>query len=502
MKSITAAVLALTLLLFSACVRPVTEEEETTLGEAEPTSVSIPESSITVPFAPSDSVNPFYVKTLVNASLLSLLYDSLFCLDGGFSPVNLIASEYTLVSDSVRVTIDDSLVFSDSSPVSASDVIYSFNKAKSAPLYEESLKNIESCTLDGTYTVNFTLRSPDINAVNLLTFPIVKNGTAEGADSVPVGSGNYVFRQDELRSYLQYNLRHAGGIPKVGTVRLREVSESATLMHVLNTGGIDCFFTDMSDGVAKRSYSGANEVYLNNLVFLGINFENPRLHNAEFRQALSLAISRTAVVQNAFVSHARAAVYPFNTSWEQISSLPAASKVQVDADLNAADALLSALDLGANGNATSLKLICDADAGAFMKSAATLISEELSYVNINVSVSFLDRNEYVSALKNGDFDLYLGEIKLTKNMDLSPFFTSSGSASYGIPLSELDIDESYLRYKAGTLDLESFLEEFSKLFPFIPLAFRNGQFCYSRSIRSAVQSTEDRLFYNIADWEL
>lgn len=501
LKVIAAVGLALALLLSSACVGPAAEEEETSFGEAQPTSVSIPDRSITVPFAPSDSLNPFFVKTLINANILSLLYDSLFCLDGGFSPVNMIASEYTVSAERIRVTIDDSLVFSDSSPVSAADVIYSFFKAKSAPLYEESLKNIESCSLDGTYTVEFSLLSPDINALNLLTFPIVKNGSAEREDDVPVGSGSYVFMRDALRSYLQYNLRHAGGIPKVGTVRLREVSESATLMHVLNTGGIDCFFTDLSDGVAKRSYSGANEVYLNNLVFLGLNFANPRLNIAEFRQALSLSISRTAVVQNAFVSHARAAAYPFNTSWEQISGISAAD-FPVDADVFAADALLSELGLGINGDEVSLSLVCDADAGAFMRSAAALISEELRYVNINAEVRFLSRDAYLAALQNGDFDLYLGEIKLTKNMDLSPFFTSSGSASYGIPLSELSIDESYLKYRAGALELSAFLEEFSKLSPFLPLVFRNGQFCYSRSIRSAVQSTEDRLFYNITDWEL
>ncbi len=36
--------------------------------------------------------------------------------------------------------------------------------------------------------------------------------------------------------------------------------------------------------------------------------------------------------------------------------------------------------------------------------------------------------------------------------------------------------------------------------PFIPLVYRNGQFCYSRVIRSAIQSTEDRLFYNVEEW--
>ena len=494
------ALLLSLLLLLGACRAALPGEEETTVPSFEPTSAPVLEGAITVPYTTLDTLNPFTMKTLVNFPLISLMYDGLFRLDGGFTPEPMIAREAALSGEGVKVTLDDSLVFSDASALTSADVVYSFELARKAPLYEESLREFVSCEAQGTFAVTFTLSSPDVNAVSLLTFPVVREGSADVEGAVPVGSGCYYYAEDELRSFLRVNLRHGGGIPRIGTVRLREVSESATLMHVLNTGGIDCFYTDMADGVAKRSYSGANEVYLNNLVFLGVNSASGMLANAQLRQAISAAVSRSAIVTNSFVSHARAAVYPFNTSWAALSSVSGASDLSVDADPAAADALLSALRLGTGRETLTLRLLVRENAGAFLKSAASLIADELSYVNLKVELETCGDETYLRRLRGGDFDLYLGEIKLTKNMDLNPFFTAGGAAAYGIDAENSRCADLYRRYRAGSLELSDFLSAFSRELPFIPLCYRNGQFCYSRAIRSAVQSTEERLFYNIEEW--
>ena len=38
--------------------------------------------------------------------------------------------------------------------------------------------------------------------------------------------------------------------------------------------------------------------------------------------------------------------------------------------------------------------------------------------------------------------------------------------------------------------------------PFIPLCFRNGQFCYSRTVGGTVEVTEDNLFGSIDKWKI
>ena len=123
-------------------------------------------------------------------------------------------------------------------------------------------------------------------------------------------------------------------------------------------------------------------------------------------------------------------------------------------------------------------------------------------MNIEVDVSYLASGDFKEALDDGAYDIYLSEIKLTKNMDLTEFFSGSGAASHGIDLDDTDIDESYYSYKAGTKELADFIKDFDNSLPFIPLLYRNGQFCYSRSVKSGVEATEDRLFMNIADWKI
>ena len=494
------ALLLAALLLCAACRRPVIPEESTEPTE-ESTLPTLPEGSITVPYTELDPLNPFFTETLINFSLISLVYDSLYYLDGGFTPIPLIAEECAQSEQTLRVIIDDALVFSDMSPLGAADVVYSFTMAKESPLYAESLAGFESCEADGAYSLTFTLSAPDVNALNLLTFPIVKLGTADEPEQIPVGSGCYKYMRDELRMYLEYNLRHAGGIPEIGTIRLREVNESATLMHQLNTGSIDCFFTDMADGIAKRSYSGTNEIYLNNLVFLGVNHNSALLGTADVRKAVSLAVSRLALVENAYVSHARTAVFPFNSSWDALSELPQPQNAAYEADLAAADAILAQMQQGSEGSTLYYTLLVEDD-NAFLRQSVQLIKEQLALINFDITVETMNHTAFEAALLAGNFDFYLSEIKLTKNMDLSPFFTVGGAAAWGIDLAGLEADDIYAQYRAGETELTRFLEAFDDALPFLPLLYRNGQFCYSRTVKGGVEATEDRLFLNIAQWRV
>ena len=488
------------ILLLAACGRGPDAVESTAAPE-ETTAAPLPAGIITAPYTELDSLNPFYTKTLLNASLISLVYESLFYLDVGFMPQPMIASGSSLSEATLRVTLENALVFSDASPLTAADVVYSFTLAKEAPLYRTALKGISACEAEGVYTVAFTLEQPDVNVLNVLTFPIVKEGTADDAEARPVGSGCYLYRQDETRSYLEYNLRHAGGIPEIGKVRLRGVNESSTLMHQLNTGSIDCFYTDMSDGIAKRSYSGATEIYLNNLVFLGVNHYSPLLGYADLRKAISLALSRQALAENAFVSHARAAVYPVNSSWDALAGLPEPQNAAFESNPNAADAILAKMNLGSDGEPLYYNLIVE-DGNAFMQQAAALVRDQLALVNLNLTVNTLSHKEFAEALESGAYDFYLSEIKLTKNMDLTPFFSAGGAAAYGTDRETTEVDEIYAHYRSGETDLSRFLESFDAAMPFIPLVFRNGQFCYSRSVKSGVVATEERPFLNVAEWKV
>ena len=484
----------------SSCSGNFTGNEESTLEE-ETTEILMPEGVITMAYTSLDSVNPFVCTSVLNSSLISLVYQPLYQLDTGFKPERILASEENIEGHSVRIELLQEIMFSDSSTLTSADIVYSFNKAKTAPLYKESLKQIEKCEQNGKYSVIFSLKQADVNVLNCLTFPIVKSGTAENENSVPVGSGYYKFLKKDLRFSLECNLLYMGDLPKIGTVRLYDITDTTSLMHLLDLGTIDTFYSDLSDGEAQRTYSGATEIYLNNLVFLGLNKENYRVSSADIRRAVSYALDRQAIIESAFLGHARATVFPFNTSWEDIASSGFATSVSVATDLNTADTLLDTFSCGTNGSTIYFTLICS-NSNSFMRNTCALIKEQLEKVNIKTDVKLLDETAFRTALANGEYDMYLSEIKLTQNMDLSPFFDTNGAATYGMTNTLSGLDECYYEYLGGTAELDTFLKEFYEEMPFIPICYRNGQLSFSRNITSAVISTERNLYSNIADWTL
>ena len=62
-----------------------------------------------------------------------------------------------------------------------------------------------------------------------------------------------------------------------------------------------------------------------------------------------------------------------------------------------------------------------------------LIKKQLGEAGIKINLKTTSSEQFASALKNGHFQLYLGEIKLNRNMDVSSLVLKGGSAAYGMP---------------------------------------------------------------------
>ena len=55
----------------------------------------------------------------------------------------------------------------------------------------------------------------------------------------------------------------------------------------------------------------------------------------------------------------------------------------------------------------------------------------LNACGLQVTVSALGGTSSTNALSKGNYDLHLGQTKLSSNMDLTPFFSTEGSLSFG-----------------------------------------------------------------------
>lgn len=164
-----------------------------------------------------DSLNPYIVKGQVPAgvslltveTLLGRSYDEPFALYGVLAE----SIETDEARTWVQFTLRESARFSDGSPVTVEDVIWSFEKlgTEGSPRYAGAWKKIAKSEKIGERGVKFTFAEVDRELPLILGLrPILKKTQWEGKDftattlEAPIGSGPYVVGEFEPGSFISF----------------------------------------------------------------------------------------------------------------------------------------------------------------------------------------------------------------------------------------------------------------------------------------------------------
>ncbi len=476
---------------------------------------------LSLPVAHSDTLDPFKAESAVNRSLITLLFDPLVTVGADFQPQLILADSYSLDGKALSVTLKKAY-FTDSSAITAADVEYSFEKAKKSDYYAARLSNISSVDGSGN-TVVFTLKSADILALSCLDFPIVKDGTVqtrhEGTNLYdimpPVGSGRYSLNGTMPNATLVANKKNVRGFdPYITEINLFEVTDSDGMAYGLQIGNYDCWYNDLSSGEYTRVNAGLSVVPTNNFVYLAFNPDKTIFQEREVRRAVSMLIDRESIVSMGFQGHATAAVLPFNPAWSSMKNIAANTTVTAQTQA-ATDLLEGAGYTNINGygyRASRTKsLNCNLTVCAdnpFKVAAAKQIKEQLAAVNFNVRIIELGYKQYTEAIANGEFEMYLGEIKIPANMDLSQFFSHYGAANAVMEAEAEDgyweinpSVDAYNKLVSGNMSLADFCLLFDNETPFVPVCYRNAVQVYSRDFTTEISGTCYDNFYGIDKWQ-
>lgn len=503
MKKVTVSVLSVLFalimavsLVFSGCSGNVGDGNDTT---EMPSDAVAAIQTLKLPYSKSDKLNPFTAQSMLNQQLSALIYDGLFALDKNYTAQPLIASSCIQSGRTLTVSLS-SAKFSDGSAVSASDVVASFNSAKTSPQYKSSLAKFESAKVSGKSVV-FTLSADDPYAINCLTFAVTKKGsTEEGA----AGSGRYVYTAENGVGYLKAKGTRNGFSAKKDSITLYDVKELSVLKYALAIGNISFAFDDLRDGSYTRYSASTAEVLMNNLVYMTFNKSSSALSSEKVRQAIALAVDREKIANESFQGHATAAYTPFNPDWGVTSGKDYTQKT----DLDAAGKLLDeagyttsngGIRKNSAGKQLSIKILVNKDNG-FKAAAAQSIKAMLEKLKISVTVSSLSEKEYRSAVSSGKYDIYIGEVKLTADMDLSSLLKKGGSISFGIDTSG-KASAAYEAFLAGTGDVDAFIETFNSDLPFMPLCYRSGIAVYTRSLNYGSKNHANDVYADIDSWD-
>ena len=518
MKRILCLFLALTVLsgLCGCRKNPEPElshQEEPVAGKQEHLKISLLYSS-------GDSLNPYATNSLLNRQLSALLFEPLVRVNSRFEADYRLAETVSLDANTCTAVLKNT-VFTDGSPVTADDVVYSFQLAKSSAEYGAMLTEFQSASAVDGRTVSFRLTRYDPYGINLLEFPIMKAGSEKRVDEdgvvlPPIGCGRYVA---DGKATLKRNENYYGGKSGIATVELINAPDKESVSHYVEVGAADLYFTDLSDGNIVRMSGKRTEVNLNQLVYIGINSASSGLSERYLRYAVSSALDRAELCKTAYYNNAVPAqgfYHPDFAPTKAVQTVKKSADLQIAIEnlgkvgYNNADG--NGLPCNANGQHLSLTLLVNNDNPSRL-SAARMIAAQLRQAGIEITLQERDYASYLAAVSANQFQLYLGEIKILNNMDLSPLTVAGGSAAFGVGAAaevppETAVEESTETaeekpatvgelingFYGGTKSVSDLAGALLTEMPAIPVCFRKGLLFYSEKLEAVGTATPSDLY--------
>lgn len=274
-------------------------------------------------------VDPYYNNTRELVIMGHMGWDGLVLRDlesGEFKP--LLATSWKWVGDTaIDFELRDDVVFHDGSAFDADDVVYTLNHVSNKDNAVLTLRNvswIKNAEKLGSHSVRVNLNKPFppafaylSNAVFILpsghydNAPIRAEGKPDYSAVKPIGTGPYKVTEVKAGEYVlmekndNYFADSAKGVPQIGKVRFRTITEMNTQIAELMTGGLDWIWdvpkeqAERMDGTPALTIENAKTFRISYMAFdVDGDSGTDVFTNKKVRQAVSHAINRESIAKN------------------------------------------------------------------------------------------------------------------------------------------------------------------------------------------------------------
>ena len=451
----------------------------------------------TLPYLSSQTFDPVACSDGVQQVVGSLLYEGLFELDERFEPQNLLCASYTVSGNGLTYTfrLREDVSFSNGDALTASDVLATYRRAQASERYAARFANIASM---GTYrgTLVIALRAPDSAFPALLDIPVVKSGTEK--DTVPLGTGPYFFLTDSEGPCLarkEHWWRGGGSLPE--RIALSPAKDADAAVYLFSAKNVHLLTADLLGETPAAALGGVEraDAATSVLLFLGFNTGREVFADAPARAAMGSALDRDAIVETLLAGHARAARFPISPA----SPLYPHTLSTPDVDGSYALSLSNDADEDA-ARPLELTLLVNAE-NSFKVALAEHLAKQLAAVRVSVTPAVLPWAEYLAALQSGEFDLWLGEVRLTADWDVSPLIAANGALNYGkFSSAALDKALSDFLKDENEATAGAFCERFAEEAPILPLVFKSVSVLTPEGLIDGVAPTASQPLRGLERW--
>ena len=446
--------------------------------------------TLSLPYYKEKSLNPYLCADFTNRALFSLLYQSLFSVDRDYNAEPQLCKSYTVSKDMKSYTFYlENATFSDGTAVTAGDVAASLNAAKESSYYKGRFFHITTVAPSADGGVTITLDTPYENLPILLDIPIVP--ASQVALDRPIGSGPYMLYTaaggESLRKHANWWCSATLAVtadtitlyPSASATDIRDQFEFADLSVVCADPGSDRYADYRCD---YELWDCENGIFL----YLGTASNSKVFSNDAVRIALTYAVDRDMLVEEYYRGFARSATLPASplSPWYNQTL---AQRYKYDS----AKFSQAVKDAGMEGQ--EIVFLINSDDSLRLR-VARRIAQMLEAGGLKVTMKELGGNAYVDALKAWQYDIYLGQTRLSPNMDLSAFFHTYGELSWGgvndvsayaLSLQALENHGNYFTLHKQVMD-QGLL---------CPVLFRSYAIYAARGKASSLTPARDNLFY-------
>ena len=459
----------------------------------------IVDSDVSLPYTSADSFSAYSVKSSLNRDLLPIIYESLYVATQNGKGRPLLAKESVTKGKTITVTLKTDVSFSDGSFLMADDVKASYNMAKKNEYYKDGLANIKDVKASGNKVI-FTLYRDDPMALNVLDFPICKKS---GNDYV--GTGKYSVAYLDETPYLRVNTAHRDFEKSWNKqVALYDMAGITSPVYSFKANDISIYKNDLSSADYVNLSPITFSENTNNLVFIGLNskWQGSVAYVNWVRQVINIGINRRDIASSSFLGQNTPVVTPFKTEFYGLDDSDLADiSGETEKAINILErngySKFNSEGLRTNGSRTLKVNILVCSKNAYKVSVAEAVKKSLESLGFKVTIIKKKTvKDFKAALQEGHFSMYIGEMQLTDNCDLSEFFSASGSARYGI---KSDFYSEYSDYKKGELSTTEFVEVFSTQVPFIPLFYRKSVISVNPNVKGV---DENDIYGSVCYWRM
>ncbi len=456
----------------------------------EPIVSVVTQQAMSIAYYAERSLNPYQCGDYTNRVLFGLLYQGLFAVDEDYGADPILCSGYTVSRDMKTYTFRlENATFSDGDALTGEDVVASLKAAMESGYYSGRFTYVDRIFVDENGAVAVTLTTPCEDLPVLLDVPIVK--AEQVAQERPLGTGPYFYETVEgalgLRrrtdwwcaAQLPITAQRISLVAAESTTQLRDAFEFSGLSMVCADPGSEGYADFHSD---HELWACENGIFL----YLGCNAESYVLSQGTIRQALTYAINREQIAEELYRGFAYPAVLPASPQSPHYSASLAETVTYSPERLTEAVAQ-------ANLESNALVLLVNNDDSIRLRTARA-IAGVLNDCGLAVTVSALATDAYRQALEEGAYDLYLGQTRLSANMDLSAFFAPEGTLGFG-GLSDTVTYALCLEALANSGNYYTLHQQILQSGVICPILFRSYAIFSQRGSFDSLCPARDNIFY-------